>query len=155
MDYRITGLPAAHFSDLFGLDDAALARRGARRMIADALPGYPCRITLEDAEPGEPVILLHWTHLDVDTPYRGGGPIFVREAARAHFDAINRVPLQLSRRILSVRAFDAAGWMRHGRVVQGEALEALTGEMFADGEVAYLHVHNAGRGCYAARIDRA
>lgn len=155
MDYRMTGLPAENFTDLFGLDDDALARRGARRAVADAMPGFPCRITLEDAAPGESLILLHWTHLDAATPYRGGGPIFVREHARQHFDAVNVVPLQLMRRTLSVRAFDAAGWMRHGRVVQGEGLEPLIRELFADGEVAFLHVHNAGRGCFAARVDRA
>lgn len=154
MDYRIAGLPAETFTDLFGLPDDELARRGARRFVADAMPGFPCRITLEDAAPGESLILLHWTHLDVATPYRGGGPIFVREYARQHFDAVNVVPLQLLRRTLSVRAFDADGWMRHGRVVQGEDLEPLIHELFADGEVACLHVHNAGRGCYAARVDR-
>lgn len=155
MDYRIAGLPAERFTHLFGLGDDELARQGARRAVADAMPGYPCRITLEDAEPGESLILLHWTHLDAATPYRGSGPIFVRENARRHFDAINVVPLQLRRRTLSVRAFDDAGWMLHARVIQGEDLGGAIPELFADGDVAYLHVHIASRGCYAARVDRA
>ncbi len=155
MSFRITGLPADAFADLRGLDDAALAARGVRRVTADTFPGYPCRITLEDAQPGESLLLLNWTHLDGDTPYRGNGPIFVRETARETFEATGVVPLQQSRRTLSVRAYDAAGFMRHGRVVPGEALEAQIGELFADAEVAFLHLHNAGRGCYAARVDRA
>ena len=155
MSFRITGLPAEAFADLRGLDDAALAARGVRRVIADAFPGYPCRITLEDAPPGESLLLLNWTHLDGDTPYRGNGPVFVRENALVSFDAVGVVPLQQRRRTLSVRAYDAAGFMRHGRVVEGETLEAQIGELFADAEVAFLHVHNAGRGCYAARVDRA
>ena len=155
MSFRITGLPAALFADLRGLDDQALAARGVRRVIADSFPGYPCRITLEDAEPGESLLLLNWAHLEGDTPYRGNGPIFIRENALAHFDAVDVVPLQQSRRTLSVRAYDADGFMRHGRVVQGDALEAQIGELFDDTEVAYLHLHNAGRGCYAARVDRA
>ena len=141
MSFRITGLPADAFADLRGLDDA--------------FPGYPCRITLEDAEPGELLLLLNWTHLDGDTPYRGNGPIFIRENALQSFDAVDEVPLQQRRRTLSVRAYDAAGFMRHGRVVEGEALAVQIAQLFDDGEVAFLHVHNAGRGCYAARVDRA
>ncbi len=155
MDFRITGLPADNFTSWFGLSDEELVQRGGRRMIVDAKPGYPCRITLEDAEPGEPVILLHWTQLDVASPYRGGGPIFIREHARQHADVINQVPPALGGRTLSVRAFDAAGWMRHGRVVEGDALAPVVRKLFANAEVDYLHVHNAGRGCFAARIDRA
>jgi hypothetical protein len=155
MSFRITGLPAEAFADLRGLDDGALAARGVRRVIADAFPGYPCRITLEDAQPGESLLLLNWIHLDGDTPYRGNGPIFIRESALQTFDAVGVVPLQQSRRTLSVRAYDAAGFMRHGLVVQGEGLEAKIGELFADADVAFLHLHNAGRGCYAARVDRA
>ena len=154
MSFRITGLPAALFADLRGLDEQALAALGVRRVIADSFPGYPCRITLEDAEPGESLLLLNWAHLEGDTPYRGNGPIFIRENALAHFDAVDVVPLQQRRRTLSVRAYDADGFMRHGRVVQGDALEAQIGELFDDTEVAYLHLHNAGRGCYAARVDR-
>lgn len=155
MSFRITGLPAESFADLRGLDDAALAARGVRRVVADAFPGYPCRITLEDASPGEALLLLNWTHLDGDTPYRGNGPIFVRENALQAFDAVDEVPLQQRRRTLSVRAYDAAGFMRHGRVVEGESLSAQIGELFDDPDVAFLHVHNAARGCYAARVDRA
>src|SRR5690606_8980827 len=81
MAYVIRGLPAQPFQPLFGLDDAALEARGMRRYVADG-PGYPCRISLEDAAPGETLILLHWNHLDADSPYRSAGPIFVRESAR-------------------------------------------------------------------------
>lgn len=155
MSYRITGLPAEAFAGLRGLDDAALAARGVRRVIADAFPGYPCRITLEDAQPGESLPLLNWTHLDGDTPYRGNGPIFIREHAVERFDAVDAVPLQQRRRTLSVRAYDAAGFMRRGRVVEGETLATRIEQFFGDAGVAYLHVHNAGRGCYACRVDRA
>lgn len=81
MDYLVSGLPPGPFLPLSGLDDEALRARGASRVVADASPGYPCRVTLEDAAPGETLLLLHWPHLDVATPYRSGGPIFVREAA--------------------------------------------------------------------------
>jgi hypothetical protein len=154
MDYVISGLPLQPFQPLFGLDDAALRQRGAARVVADASPGYPCRITLQDAEPGERLLLLPWTHLEVDTPYRAGGPIFVRESTQARAVFRNQVPEQQRSRLLSVRAYDAEGWMRDAEVDEGVRLEALIARFFADPQVAYLHAHNARRGCYACRIDR-
>jgi len=65
MDYVISGLPLQSFLPLFDLDETALSRYGAARCIADSKPGFPCRITLADAEPGERLLLLPWTHLDV------------------------------------------------------------------------------------------
>ena len=155
MDYIVSGVPLSAFQPLFGLDATALRAQGVVRVTADAKPGYPCRITLEDAEPGETLLLLNWRHLDVASPYRSDGPIFVREAAAATREVRNAIPEQQRSRLLSVRAYDAGGWMRDAEVVEGVALEALTGRFFADADVAFLHVHNARRGCYACRIDRA
>ena len=154
MDYVIRGLPVQSFQSLFALDAAALQARGIVREVADRTPGYPCRITLQDAAPGESLLLLPWTHLDADTPYRASGPIFVREAAAATGVFVNTVPEQLRDRLLSVRAYDAAGWMRDAEVAEGLRLEALIERFFGDARVAYLHVHNARRGCYACRVDR-
>ncbi len=154
MDYVVSGLPLAPFAPLFGLPDAALALHGARRVVADAQPGFPCRITLEDAAPGESLLLLHWRHLDGDTPYRSDGPVFVRESALATARVRNAIPEQQRTRLLSVRAYDADGWMRDAEVVEGVVLEPLVARFFADPAVAFLHVHNARRGCYACRIDR-
>ncbi|MDG6349498.1 DUF1203 domain-containing protein [Luteimonas sp. 8-5] len=153
MAYVIRGLPAQSFQPLFGLDDAALEARGMRRYVADG-PGYPCRISLEDAAPGESLILLHWNHLDADSPYRSAGPIFVRESARPQAAFHNMVPEQQRSRLLSVRAYDAQGWMLDAEVDEGERLEGLIERFFADARTAFLHVHNARRGCYACRVDR-
>ena len=155
MDYVISGLPLPPFQTLFQLDDAALHTHGAMRVVADAQPGYPCRITLQDAAPGETLLLLPWAHLDVATPYRASGPIFVREGARARGVFRNSVPEQQRSRLLSVRAYDADGWMRDAEVDEGVRLEAVIARFFADPLVAFLQVHNARRGCYACRVDRA
>lgn len=154
MDYVISGLPVQPFQRLFGLDDAALRAHGVVRRIADSKPGFPCRVTLQDADPGEAVLLLPWTHLDVDTPYRAGGPIFVREVARATAVFSNTIPEQQRSRLLSVRAYDADGWMRDAEVTEGALLEMLITRYLGDARVAYLHVHYARRGCYACRVDR-
>lgn len=154
MDYLVKGLPLDTFQPLFGLSDEALRERGVVRCVADAKPGFPCRITLQDAEPGETLLLLNWRHQDADTPYRSDGPIFVRESALSTFEARNEIPEQQRTRLLSVRAYDQAGWMHAADVVEGAELEPLIEKFFADPNIGYLHAHNARRGCYACRIDR-
>jgi hypothetical protein len=154
MSFVIVGLDPAPFRRLYGRDDAALAAQGVIRMRAEAKPGFPCRVTLEDAEPGEAVLLLNHEHLPVDTPYRSRHAIFVREGAERAARFQDEVPEQLACRLLSVRAFDAAGMMTDADVVEGGALAPLIERFFADPAVAYLHAHNARRGCFAARVDR-
>ena len=154
MSYVITGLPLATFQPLFGLTDTELAKRHILRMPVTAKPGFPCRITLTDAEPGEMVLLLNYEHQRAATPYRSTHAIFVREDAITTAKVTDRVPDSLATRLLSVRAFDPEGMMIDADVVEGAALEPLIERMVEDPRVDYLHVHNARRGCYAARVDR-
>ena len=154
MAYVITGLSPEPFRLLFGLSDAALAEHGAVRRTVDAKPGFPCRITLEDAEPGETVLLLNHEYQDADTPYRGRHAIFVREGAEAMARVVDEVPPYLAGRLISLRAFDEAGMMVDADVTEGRDLEPVIARMFENDAVAYLQAHNAKRGCYAARIER-
>lgn len=154
MSFAISGIDPAPFERLFGLPDEALAAAGAIRVIADAQPGFPCRITLEDAAPGDALLLVNHEHLPVDTPYRSRHAIYVLEGAVMPAIFVDAVPDQLASRLLSVRAFDAAGMMIDADVVDGRDLAPLIDRMFADPVVAYLHAHNAKQGCFAARIDR-
>lgn len=153
--FRIVGLPREPFAPLFALSDHELAERGMRRVIADSKPGFPCRVSLVDAEPGETLLLLNFLHHDVPGPYRGSGPIYVRESATAGVFAPGEVPELLARRLLSVRAYDADGMLREADVTQGRELAALVQRLFADPDVAYLHAHNAKPGCFNCRIERA
>ncbi|HEY0504721.1 MAG TPA: DUF1203 domain-containing protein [Lysobacter sp.] len=152
--FRIHALPVAPFQPLFALSDEELAARDIRRVVADGRPAYPCRVSLRDAEEGERLLLLPYVHHDVASPYRGSGPIYVREDAREAAPAVDEVPAQLRRRVLSLRAYDAAGMMRNAEVVDGAELEAAIARAFALAEVEYLHVHNAKPGCYACRVTR-
>lgn len=154
MNFRITGLPLSLFQPLFGLTDADLAACGARRYIADQKPGFPCRISLMDAEPGETLILLNYQHQPANTPYQSAHAVFVREAATQQYDRVGEVPQQLRTRLLSVRSFDRDGMMVDADVTEGRDLEILAQRLFDKPEADYLHVHTARRGCYLARIDR-
>lgn len=154
MNYVIQGLDPAPFRALYGLSDASLAERQVVRFTVEKKPDAPCRVELVDVEPGEHVLLLNHTHLPVASPYRSAHAIFVREGAEVAARFENAVPEPLAIRLLSVRAFDDAGMMADADVIEGTDLKPLIARMFGDPAVAYLHVHNARRGCFAARVDR-
>ena len=155
MSFRITGLPAERFAHLFALSDAELTVQGAVRRIADArTPGYPCRISLTDSAPGDELLLVNYEHHAVDSPYRMRFAIFVRKGEET-YDEIDQVPAQLRLRTLAVRAFDHAAMMLAFEVVDGRELEQAIERLLALPQAAYLHIHFAAPGCYAARVERA
>jgi hypothetical protein len=155
MDYRVSGLPSAQFQALFAMSDAQLKEIGAQRCYADASqPGYPCRVSLMHAAPGEELILTSFEHQSANSPYRASGPIFVRKSATETYTAVNTIPEQLRVRLLSIRAYDRDDLIVDAEVVEGANIESVLAHFFAQESVAYLHVHNARRGCYACRIDR-
>ncbi|MBB5204945.1 hypothetical protein HNQ51_002264 [Inhella inkyongensis] len=154
MNFRILGLDPAPFAPLYGLSDAALAEQGVQRIAVNEPHSAPDRIELRDAEPGETVLLLNHCYLDIPNPYYGRHAIFVREGATQRFEALNQVPDALRRRLLSLRAFDAASMMVDADVVEGTQIEGLIERLFAEPAAAFIQVHHARRGCYAARVER-
>lgn len=154
MSFRIAGLDPAPFAPLFSLSDAELAARGVERVVVEEKPGAPCRISLDDAEIGESVLLLSYEHQSAATPYRQQGPIFVRQI-HARCEVAGEVPPAMARRLLSLRGFDEHGAMREAEVVDGGLAAAMIARFFDNAAIAYIHAHYARRGCFAARIDRA
>ena len=155
MNFQVSALNPDKFSDLFGLDDDALRARGAVRMQVDAHPGFPCRVSLQDANVGETVLLLNHEHLAANSPYRSRHAIFVREGVEQARPAVNELPESLRIRLLSIRAFDDHGMMVDADVARGAEADEIIRQMLAKETVSYLHIHNAKPGCYAARVDRA
>jgi uncharacterized protein DUF1203 len=154
-NFQIVGLPAAQFEPLYSMSEKELAENGARRVRVDAKPGFPCRVSLKDAEVGEHVILMPVVHHDVDSPYRASGPIFVRENAKEANLSVGEVPEVVSTRTVSVRAYDENAMMVDGSIVPGSEMKPHIEKLFADPNVAYLHLHNASAGCYSCKIERA
>jgi Protein of unknown function (DUF1203) len=155
MDFRIRGLDPGPFAPLFRLSDDELRERGSIRRIAQPGSIFPCRISQQDAAPGEEVILTNYTHLPVESsPYRSTGPIYVRRAATETWDRINQVPDILLKRPLSVRAYDGQHLMVDAAVTTGRELAAMVERFFSRNDIRYLHIHNAGHGCYQCRVDR-
>lgn len=155
MPFQIHALPAENFAHLFDLTDAQLAEHRATRVIADEDNAFPCRVSLADAQKGETLILLNHAHIASGSPYDATHAIFVREDVATARPKINEVPPVLSRRLLSVRAFGSDNMMRTAEVLDGVDLCAQLTRYFTDPDIAYVHIHNARQGCYAAKATRA
>jgi Protein of unknown function (DUF1203) len=154
MSFQISGLKFAEFAPLVGLSDVQLEALNVRRVVANRYPGFPCRVSLVDAQPGESVLLVNYEHLPVASPYRARYAIYVRESASDARVARDEIPPVLHKRLLSVRAFSAAGMLLDADITEGAALVHTIDRLLAPVQVAYLHLHNARPGCFAARVDR-
>jgi hypothetical protein len=154
-DFQFVAIPRERFAPLFSMSDAALASRGAQRIIVDKNPGYPCRVSLMDVAIGENVILTPFEHHDVDSPYQSKGPIFVCEAALTAKPNVNEIPFMFHHRLISIRAYTDNAMMRVAKVVEGSGLKDTIKQIFTDKDIAYLHLHNAAPGCFNCLVERA
>ncbi|MFN7163527.1 MAG: DUF1203 domain-containing protein [Hyphomonas sp.] len=155
MSFTITGLSPQDFSHLFGLPDEALRARNIVRRTADTKPGFPCRITLEDADPGETLLLLNHQSHAAETPYASRYAIFVRETAAEARTFRDELPPVLLNRPVALRLFDAGGMLVGADIGMNGELKAKIDAALARTEVAYIHAHNAMHGCFAAEIRRS
>lgn len=154
MTYRIRGLDPAAFAPLFAASDADLAGHLARREVAGAAGRYPCRVSLEDAAPGERLVLAHYANHAVATPYRHAFAIYVREAAAVAADYVDAVPPILRRRPIALRAYDAQGNLHRASLALTDDVDVEARALLDDPAVAYIDAHNAMHGCFAVRIER-
>lgn len=154
MTYRIQGLDPAPFRPLFQMNDDALHEQRARRVTA-AGPGFPCRVSLEEARDGEQLILVNHVSHDVDTPFRATHAIYVREDAVATPLYEDALPPVLDTRRISLRAFDREGMLVDGAVVEPGEGDAAVRAFFDRSDVAEIHAHTSAYGCFLARIERS
>jgi Protein of unknown function (DUF1203) len=140
-------------------DTAAAARLRAQPeaivYVVDEHPGYPCRQCRRDAEIGDEVILVSHDPFTASSPYRSASPVFIHRASCADNVDPAPVPAQMTRRLLSVRCFDEREMMIDATVVPGTELRDIIERFFANDKADHIHVHNAERGCWAGRVDRA
>ncbi len=101
------------------------------------------------------MILVPFRHHDVESPYRASGPVFVRETAKEVELTPGEIPDVVAGRVMSVRAYNDQGVMVNAAVTPGIELESQIEKFFGDTKVSYLHLHNAGAGCYSCRVERA
>ena len=155
MAFQITALDHCRFTKLFELSDSDLAASMAVRQTATTKPGFPCRVSLEDAEVGEEVILVNYEHQPAASPYRAAHAIFVRKGVKQAQPAVGEVPALFNNRALSLRVFNDQAMIVAAELIDGKDLGSALDRRLADPTAAYVHIHYAQFGCYAARADRA
>jgi hypothetical protein len=123
--------------------------------IVDAKPGFPCRVSLEDANIGERVLLLHFEHLPVESPFRASHAIYVREGVQTRTFAPGEVPELFRTRQISLRCFDADAMLIDAYLCEGTQLESVLLEALQQARVTHVDVHFAKPGCFGARVTRS
>jgi hypothetical protein len=59
------------------------------------------------------------------------------------------------RRTLSLRGFDKDGMMADALVTQPGEADTGIRKLFDNPAIETIHVHNAARGCFSAKVERA
>jgi hypothetical protein len=154
MTYRIAGLNSSDHAPLFAMSDAELAAINARRVTATGDRGFPCRVSLRDADEGDQLILFHHVSHDVATPYRSAYAVYVREVADEAAVYVDETPPVFEGRPIALRGFDADGNLRNAALALPGQADARIRELFDSEEIAYIHAHNAAHGCFSAAIER-
>lgn len=152
--FQLSGLAHEQFERFFALSDDELVAHGAQRCIATEDFGFPCRVSLQDASIGEELLLLPYLHQSAASPYRASGPIFVRKEAKQRWLAAGEVPPYVTRRLISLRAYDASHMMIDAAVCEGTEVAEQLQLMFSNATIAYVHLHNAKRGCFSCLAQR-
>lgn len=154
MPFQIHALAENQFQALFELPECELKGLNARRETVTVKPGAPCRISLEDADIGESVILVNYEHQPADSPYRSSHAIYVREGVRQAALGVGEVPEVIRSRLISVRVFDDSHSMIAAEIIDGDRVSEKIGTQFANPAASYIHLHFAKRGCFAASVTR-
>ncbi|MEO9601321.1 DUF1203 domain-containing protein [Parasphingorhabdus sp.] len=154
MTYQITGLSPDIAKSFQGATEKELKALRAVHITATSKPGFPCRISLEDAEVGEELILFHHISHDVDSPYRSSYAIFVRTGQTEAAQYTDAVPPVFHDRPLGMRAFGEDSRLKTASLsLPGDADQTIR-QLFELDEVTYIDVHNAAHGCFVARVER-
>jgi len=154
MGFQIHPLPAEKFQYLFDLSDEELKQKQAYRMRVTEKPGTPCRVSMADADVGDTVVLCNFTHQTAHSPYQASHAIFVRKGVETVQIAENQIPEVLLSRLISLRLFDENHMMIDADAVMGTELSAAISRAFENQAVAYIHLHYAKPGCFAASVSR-
>ncbi|GGV89218.1 hypothetical protein GCM10015535_42560 [Streptomyces gelaticus] len=161
--YEVRAIDPTVLKRLRDRDDAGRTREP----FTDPEGGAPLRCCLRHSEPGERIVLVSYAPLQrwaSDTgaepgPYDERGPVFVHaeECEGAASGSAYPVELHGARRVL--RSYDARGHIIGGRLIEipkeraSEVDHALSA-VFADPDVALVHVRAVEFGCFMVEVRR-
>lgn len=126
------------------------------RLVEVTAPvGFPCRVTLGWATPGEKVLLFKHNPFDAASPYAELGPVFARPSGSASVLAPNETPTYIADvPLIVVRGYDDTTSIVHADVAPGRDCKAAIRRAFENEAVEYVHVRAAAYGCFQFRVDR-
>ena len=153
IDFKISAIENK-YNYLFTLNEEELSAKGCVKMIVHEKPGYPCRVSLEDAEIGEEVVLFPFQHHQTNSPYQSSGPVFVRKHAKTANLGVNEIPKMLLHRLLSLRIYNEKGMMIDAKTIEGGNLNSEIEVIFCNKSVNYIQIHNSSPGCYNCQVNR-
>jgi len=154
MTYAINGLAPGRFAPLFTMDEGQLAASRAVRLRAAASSGFPCRVSLRDADEGEELVLVHHVNHDVETPFRSAFAIYVRRGAQCAARFVDECPPVFTGRAIALRGYDSNGMLASARLALPGEADVHIRSLLDEPAIAYIDAHNAAYGCFAARIER-
>lgn len=152
---RVHDITLAAYVDRVNRAAARSIRQSEVTIPSTRRSAFRSRISLEDAAVGDELLLLPYVHLPAASPYRTSGPIFVRRGAQRRTLEPGEIPPYVTRRLISVRAYDVDHMMIDAGVCDGTLVAEDIAQRFDDERVAFIHLHNAKRGCFSCRVDRA
>ena len=102
----------------------------------------------------EELILVNYEHQSGNSPYRAAHAIFVRKGVEQAQPAVGEVPELFNNRALSLRVFNDQAMIVAADLIEGKDLGSALDRLLTNPTAAYVHIHYAKFGCYAARADR-
>ncbi|MDN5477962.1 MAG: DUF1203 domain-containing protein [Chryseobacterium sp.] len=153
-NFKLEALDYLDFEYLNDLSETELAENHIKKIKADKFPGFPCRVTLEDAAIGETVFLLNYDFHNVNSPYRASGPVFVRANQLTKKYAQNEIPVMFNHRLLSIRGYNKEAMMIFAYVSEGRFLKNKLLQILENPKIEYIHLHNAKPGCFNCTVKR-
>ena len=148
MSYKITGINPGQFEE-------GETKTETVRVIATHKSGFPCRVTLEDADEGEELLLFNYVSHDVTSPYRSSYAVYAKVDAKEPAQFNDEVPPVFEGRPLGMRAFGTDAMLKTASLSMPGAADKTIRQLFELDEIAYIDVHNAAHGCFVARVERS
>jgi len=114
-----------------------------------------CRYCLSDGVPGMQHILFSYQPMAEDkNPYTETGPVFIHDHCEQYTDAYMFPPDIKTRKYLTIRSYDSNQWMIAGIMSPGEEAETIIEKLFENPAAEFVHVGDAGTGCYFMEVKR-
>jgi len=118
--------------------------------------GNPCRHCLTEIARDKPMLNLAHRPFDSLQPFAETGPIFLCAQDCARYPQSARVPALYQNREMLIRGYDHRERIIYGtgKVIDMRSIHAEAGRLFANPELAFIHVRSPTNNCYHFRIER-